>query len=123
MPAGGISPARSLRTTFSHKGASADTFPAAAVSSASPPDRVRPLWQPTQYCLTISLVVALGEFLAVAGDCGPAACGIVHVTDATHIATKNPKARRCASARRRETGPAVFVIRKILGWLGCGARR
>ena len=47
-PCGGMTPARSLRTTFSHISALFATCATSAFSSTSPPDLRRALWQVTQ---------------------------------------------------------------------------
>ena len=51
IPAGGISPARTLRMTFSQISASASTRSSETVSSARPPVCVRELWQVMQVLL------------------------------------------------------------------------
>ena len=54
MPAGGMAPVRSLRTTFSQVSAPAGAIGRAQPSSTSPPLFSRSLWHDTQYRLTIA---------------------------------------------------------------------
>ena len=104
MPGGGIMPARSLRTTFSHSSGSSPTAARSWPSSERFAVRVRSLWQERQYRWTSSRCAAGAADASPSCPCGAAAPAM----PGTAITTTRPTTTsRCSIADSRPGVPAV----------------